>query len=198
MTWREVMNRRMDARRDGRLDVRVARHHVRDVVGTLSLGIDLEDLELAVTELVTNAALHTASGWVDGGVGIVVRAMNGRVRVEVTDDGGADTHPLVPDAVDDEGWLGESGRGLAMVGALADKAGAYPVPGRNGPRWVVWFELPGTVSESADHEERVLLRLALNVASAAFTEAMGTYGMLPGTVKTIHTMAEGNLDRVLG
>ncbi|MEV4254438.1 hypothetical protein AB0J52_14910 [Spirillospora sp. NPDC049652] len=47
-----------------------------------------------------------------------------------------------------------------------------------------------------EQAQRILLRQALDVASAAYTEAMQTYGLLPGTVRAVHALAEANLDRL--
>ncbi|MCP2336560.1 ATP-binding protein [Actinomadura rupiterrae] len=76
----------------------------------------LDDMLLVVDELAANAVQHTRSGE-DGGVfevGVLVEAE--RVVVSVTDQGG----PKVPaDGASDE--LAESGRGLILVAALADR-----------------------------------------------------------------------------
>ncbi|MFI6575327.1 ATP-binding protein [Nocardiopsis sp. NPDC050513] len=89
-------------------------------------GLDQEaaDLvELAVSELVTNAVVHTASGGRYGRVKVTVEVMPGQiVLVGVTDDGPRALRPItvptLPDHVDD---TTPSGRGLRLVAALSEK-----------------------------------------------------------------------------
>jgi anti-sigma regulatory factor (Ser/Thr protein kinase) len=98
-------------------------------------GLPEEATEIAallLTELVTNACRHaeSAAGWQ-----IYVRCatVRGRLRVEVSD---ADaTLPKPRDAGDDE----ESGRGLALVAALAAEWAAEPRTDAVGK--TIWFEL---------------------------------------------------------
>jgi anti-sigma regulatory factor (Ser/Thr protein kinase) len=106
----------------------IARAAVREVAS--EAGVDREVAEVAVllaSELVTNAVVH-------GRVPIAVDAVADAraVRVEVHDAGSGIAAPRRPasDAI--------SGRGLAIVDALATRWRAEPVPG-DGKR--VWFEL---------------------------------------------------------
>ncbi|MFE0253656.1 ATP-binding protein [Streptomyces sp. NPDC059010] len=88
-----------------------------------------DDLLLCVSELATNALLHGAPP----GRGFLLRVRyDGHVlRVEVHDSGtGVPRIPDDPDAPD------EGGRGLLLVGALADKWGV----GERNPGKVVWAE----------------------------------------------------------
>ncbi|MEV2274520.1 ATP-binding protein [Nocardiopsis sp. NPDC049922] len=80
-------------------------------------------VELAVSELVTNAVLHTASGGRCGRVKVTVEVMPGQiVLISVTDDGPRALRPItiptLPDHLDD---AEECGRGLRLVAALAEK-----------------------------------------------------------------------------
>ncbi|MER6771460.1 ATP-binding protein [Streptomyces bacillaris] len=72
----------------------------------------IDDAELVVSELVTNAIQHGGSG---GEVCFCVSASNGMVRVSVTDQNSV---PAVPKQV---GTEAESGRGLMLVAAIADQ-----------------------------------------------------------------------------
>jgi signal transduction histidine kinase len=104
--------------------VPTARRYVRTV-----LGDGASDVELAVSELVTNALEHSESG---AGGTIVLRLAGGeqRLRVEVTDAGSAVSRPHLERAeVDDE-----SGRGLEIVRAVSLNWGI------NGT--TVWCEFP--------------------------------------------------------
>jgi serine/threonine-protein kinase RsbW len=86
-----------------------------------------DDILLCVSELATNALLHG----VPPGRGFqLVLLLDGSLRVEVHDSGGG--HPCVPEA----GATEESGRGLLMVEAVADKWGV----GDRDPGKVVWCE----------------------------------------------------------
>ncbi|MFF3808191.1 ATP-binding protein [Streptomyces sp. NPDC002032] len=85
--------------------------------------------ELLVTELVTNALVHT-----DQGAEVSVRLAATRLRVEVRDYHARRPTPYVTSADD-----GTHGRGLVLVQALADAWGVDPLALGRGK--VVWFEL---------------------------------------------------------
>ncbi|MEU9303357.1 ATP-binding protein [Streptomyces sp. NPDC048269] len=90
-----------------------------------------EVAELLVTELVTNALVHTEQG-----AEVSASLASTRLRVEVRDYASRRPLQYVP-AADD----GTHGRGLMLVQALADAWGVEAVePGRGK---VVWFELDG-------------------------------------------------------
>ncbi|WP_030116505.1 MULTISPECIES: ATP-binding protein [Streptomyces] len=86
--------------------------------------------ELLVSELVTNALIHTRNGAV-----VTATATPARIRVEVQDFASEDLPaPYVPNADD-----GTHGRGLVLVRSLADAWGVETqLLGK-----VVWFELRG-------------------------------------------------------
>ena len=83
---------------------------------------------LLVSELVTNSVKHSRA--TNGAIELVACISPDVVRVEVSDDGeGFDPAPLADDDA-------ESGRGLQLVHALANRWGR-----RRGPRTSVWFEI---------------------------------------------------------
>jgi anti-sigma regulatory factor (Ser/Thr protein kinase) len=88
------------------------------------------DAEVLVSEVLTNAVLHGQPG-AEEPVRLTVEADGARLRVEVEDPGPGIEEPLrelpPPTAT--------SGRGLAIVGGLADRWGVGRLPSR------VWFEL---------------------------------------------------------
>jgi anti-sigma regulatory factor (Ser/Thr protein kinase) len=90
-----------------------------------------EQIELLVSELVTNSVRH---GGLDEGdwVEIRVTATNRTVRVRVVDPGPGFAPPSPPDPASHE----TSGWGLYLVDQIADRWGVA----RNG-NTVVWFEL---------------------------------------------------------
>ena len=105
----------------------VARHRVKEMLEAREVESDIPLLLL--TELVANAARHASPG------DVVVRiTLTGRVlRVEVAD---SSSRPLrLPVGA---GWEQESGRGLLLVEALAERWGSAAVVGGKS----VWFELP--------------------------------------------------------
>ncbi|MFI1224415.1 MULTISPECIES: ATP-binding protein [unclassified Streptomyces] len=89
-----------------------------------------EAAELLVSELVTNALIHTRHGAV-----VTATATSARLRVEVQDFTSDDLPPpYVPNADD-----GTHGRGLILVRSLAD---AWGVEAQALGK-IVWFELRG-------------------------------------------------------
>jgi hypothetical protein len=109
-------------------EVRNARRFVGHAIGGCPVA---PDVVLLASELAANAVRHTASG-AGGTFSVSVLAGTGRVRVEVHDLGSV-TAPALGRA----GAPGESGAGLGLVEAIADRWGFYG--GRHGR--VVWFEM---------------------------------------------------------
>lgn len=108
--------------------VREARAEVRRQLEGWGLGEDGEvaDVaELLVGELATNALVHAGSGF-----RLTLFAAHGFLRCEV-----ADAERRVPRVLD--AGAGESGRGMFLVDALAQRWGCH----RDGPGKTVWFEL---------------------------------------------------------
>jgi anti-sigma regulatory factor (Ser/Thr protein kinase) len=111
---------------------RDARHRLARVLrGVVSPAVLADTLTVAA-ELISNAVRHARP--LPGGVIRVALRMlgGGRLQVRVTDGGGGQPRPrnAGPDAV--------SGRGLAIVAALADRWGVEP----EGCGRCVWAELP--------------------------------------------------------
>jgi len=93
----------------------------------------LDDLQLLVTELVTNSVRHGSPGAAGAaGVGVVVELSEAAVRLEVTDAGSGFT----PGPREDLGDLA-SGWGLYLVDRLATEWGTEPA----GEGTRVWLEL---------------------------------------------------------
>ncbi|WP_306802597.1 ATP-binding protein [Streptomyces sp. DH8] len=120
-------------RRVGHADrsaVREVRRELREFLEHRSGREQVEAAELLVSELVTNALIHTRHGAV-----VTATATSARLRVEVQDFASEDLPaPYVPNADD-----GTHGRGLILVRSLADAWGVEAqVLGK-----VVWFELHG-------------------------------------------------------
>ncbi|GAA2117725.1 ATP-binding protein [Streptomyces synnematoformans] len=127
IVWRLPTSRRSPAR--GRALLAAQAH-------TWGLPPDAADTAvLLVSELLTNACLHARA---PRDRHIAARCVLGDkgLRVEVSDAG--DCAPPAPRRA---GPDDESGRGLALVAALASRWGAYPR--RNGIGKTVWFELDG-------------------------------------------------------
>ncbi len=92
---------------------------------------DADDAVLCVSELATNATLHSRSREPGGKFTLRVERGEDRLRVEVRDDGGAWTWPP-PDSA------GVHGRGLLIISELAS---AWGRAGDAVTGWTVWFEL---------------------------------------------------------
>ncbi|MDK1343345.1 ATP-binding protein [Streptomyces sp. 378] len=108
--------------------VREARAEVRrqlEAWGLAERGEVAEAAELLVGELAANALVHARSRF-----RLTLFAAHGVLRCEVAD--GEHRVPRVLDA-----GTGESGRGMFLVDALAQRWGCH----RDGPGKTVWFEL---------------------------------------------------------
>lgn len=82
----------------------------------------IDDVELSLSELATNALIHTA-----GPVRVRLALRGGAVRLDVADTSPHHPHGAVPDAG------AECGRGLLIVAALADRLTTEPYPGSPTP-----------------------------------------------------------------
>lgn len=131
-----------------------ARRFLMDVLIQWGLHDLLDSASLVVSEVVTNAVIHTT-----GPIELVAhRAGPGRLWLGVRDDSDREPAAAAPD-VDDIG-----GRGLAIVEVLADRWGSSPVPGRGGK--TVWAELSITEGTLALPEDTPPSRRAQLPASA--------------------------------
>ncbi|MFF3243786.1 SpoIIE family protein phosphatase [Streptomyces sp. NPDC002870] len=92
-----------------------------------------DELELLVSEIVTNALIHGQSA-----VDVRIRKYEDRLRVEVRDN---EPHPPIPAAILDieetRNDEAESGRGLLIVDAIASDWGSSPT----GRGKTTWFEM---------------------------------------------------------
>ena len=100
-----------------------------------------ETVNLLVSELVTNAILHAGSD-----VEVMVRLTATAARIEVTDASGDSIAPR--DATSEE----DSGRGLALVGSLAQRWGVRPAAGGGK---TVWFEVQRLSGDTPAPPERL-------------------------------------------
>lgn len=101
---------------------------LREFLRTRRRPEETEVAELLLSELVTNALIHTRNGAV-----VTVTSLPARLRVEVRDFvTGQEPAPYVPNADD-----GTHGRGLLLVQSLADSWGVTA----QALGKVVWFEL---------------------------------------------------------
>ncbi|MGH3276235.1 MAG: ATP-binding protein [Streptosporangiaceae bacterium] len=93
-------------------------------------GRPADDAILCLSELVTNATVHSRSRQVGGYVTVRVQLHGDHLRVDVCDQGGPWTEPTRED--------GQTGRGLLIVDQLACTWGRT---GDEKTGWVTWFEL---------------------------------------------------------
>jgi hypothetical protein len=105
--------------------VPAARRFVADALGGCPRA---DDLILAVSELVSNAVAHSASGQ-GGAIVVQVRTAPRWARIEVTDDGPAAGRPSRRN-----GW------GLQIVASVTDRSGATIQPDGRRTAWaeVTW------------------------------------------------------------
>jgi anti-sigma regulatory factor (Ser/Thr protein kinase) len=116
----QALGRRLDA-------PRVARAHVRDFLLDLDSADLVADVELVVSELVTNAVLHGT-----GQVQLRLEMVDGAVSVGVLDGGRAQPRPP------GRGHGAESGRGLALVAGLTRDWGIRPDSTGGKEVWAVF------------------------------------------------------------
>jgi signal transduction histidine kinase len=90
-----------------------------------------DDLELLVTELVTNAVRH-GGATSDRPLRLNLRRRAGRIRVEVLDPGSGFVSSRAATSDSAGGW------GLVLVDRIAARWGVSPLPSGT----CVWFELP--------------------------------------------------------
>jgi anti-sigma regulatory factor (Ser/Thr protein kinase) len=99
----------------------------------------VDDLELIAAELATNAIRHTPSGQEGGRFTVTVRYFAGRARLEVADQGSGPWLRLAEGGREGASSIGaECGRGLSIVGALADEIGLCVQPDGSN---VLWAEI---------------------------------------------------------
>jgi anti-sigma regulatory factor (Ser/Thr protein kinase) len=95
-----------------------------------------ETTVLLISELVTNAVLHSRSGEPGGRVTVVLCAGPAGILIQVSDDGGPSEPRISAVSADGE----EHGYGLLLVDALADRWGSICSPeGR-----VTWCRISGS------------------------------------------------------
>ncbi|WP_433509241.1 ATP-binding protein [Nonomuraea sp. CA-143628] len=124
---------------------------LRRCVAAVLLGAGCQDVDnarLIISELVSNALQHTASGYGGGLVAVDVIGLGSALtRIEVTDDG-ADTVPR-PRLSD---GLASRGRGLRLVEQIA---AAWGVRRSGGRQLTVWAEVRTSPGVPVCAEERV-------------------------------------------
>ncbi|MEV7982138.1 ATP-binding protein [Streptomyces sp. NPDC086519] len=108
------------------------RHYLREVLKRWRSEVLLDDLQLMLSEVVTNALTHAHSD-----VDIRMCRHAGVIRVEVQDSSPQPPVPTVIVANEAMNAEAESGRGLLIVDALAASWGSSPAGrGKN-----TWFEM---------------------------------------------------------
>jgi anti-sigma regulatory factor (Ser/Thr protein kinase) len=119
-----------------------ARSFVRQTLGTWGLSPQTGEIEVAVSELVTNAIMHG-----EGSVDVTVWRLADRLRVEVIDEG-FDSRPI---QIRDTNATSQRGWGLRLVENLSDGWGADRRPGHT----LVWMEhqLPTDDHQHRSHEQ---------------------------------------------
>jgi anti-sigma regulatory factor (Ser/Thr protein kinase) len=129
--------------------VRQARIELRDFLDGYGR---VDDAQLVLSELATNAVLHSRSRQDGGEIEVRFEYSPGVVRIEVVDQGDepardgdqpeqAEQIEAFAPAEDPAFPHGESGRGLKLVDALADKWGCDSSPGGPATWWAeLWTE----------------------------------------------------------
>jgi anti-sigma regulatory factor (Ser/Thr protein kinase) len=106
-----------------------ARRILRSVLAAWQIpATESEDAELIVSELATNAVVHTAGATIS----LLISLTEGKLALSVVDRG--PHRPIRPHQADIDA---ESGRGLHLIGALTEDWGAAPLGGGS----CVWARL---------------------------------------------------------
>ncbi len=121
--------------------VGVARRQVRSALGRWGLAGLGDDAGLVVSELFTNAVVHSGSD----NVACLLWTAAGKLHIEVVDEGRAPAGPQARTAADGD----ESGRGLALVAHLAEGWGVRPPA--HGTGRTVWATLSCPRNEALPH-----------------------------------------------
>ncbi|GAA4231136.1 anti-sigma regulatory factor (Ser/Thr protein kinase) [Streptosporangium album] len=117
----------------------VARQWVRHLLAGKVAEAALDDVMLLLSEVVTNAVVHSDSSHSpSGSVTVCLAAGDGRLHIEVIDDGSAGSIPFVRASDPDS----DGGRGLLLVDLIATDWGAH----HDQSSTVVWFHLPSGTS----------------------------------------------------
>jgi anti-sigma regulatory factor (Ser/Thr protein kinase) len=102
------------------------------------------DAALCLSELATNACMHSQSRQPGGHFTVRAAIHGGQLRAEVHDDGGPWTQPV-------RSHDGQHGRGLLILAQLADDWGRT---GDSATGWTVWFTMPlSGAAASPQHPE---------------------------------------------
>ncbi|MFJ2031172.1 ATP-binding protein [Streptosporangium sp. NPDC087985] len=118
--------------------VATARQWTRDLLTGRTSDLTLDDVALLLSEVMTNAVLHSDSGRTpNGSVMICIGTDATTVHIEVIDDGSATSLPFIRAGdLDSDG-----GRGLLLVDLLATAWGTHQHDHAGN---AVWFHLPHT------------------------------------------------------
>jgi serine phosphatase RsbU (regulator of sigma subunit)/anti-sigma regulatory factor (Ser/Thr protein kinase) len=144
----------------------------------------LDDVELVVSELVTNAILHGARP-----ILLRLSTLGERVRVEV-EDGGRDLPVRMRE--DTEAM---TGRGLPLVGRLANGWGVEPTLGHGK---IVWAEVAETALDGAEHDSQVDVDALLAAWSEENDGGEQTYVVELGAVPTgLLLQAKAHIDNLV-
>lgn len=124
--------------------VRSIRSRVREFLTRAGHGEEaLDDAELAVSELATNALLHSRSGQSGGVMTLFIRSDSQRLRVAVADQGDRDPADAESGHTREDG--DDFGRGKFIVDSCATRSGEYWSEATH----VAWFEIDDAAGESA-------------------------------------------------
>lgn len=161
--------------------VAVVRRHVRALLDGWGLPELTDAAELCVSELVSNVVTHVGRG---APVSVGVSVAGGRLRIEVRDP---DTRAL-PTLVEASAGA-ETGRGMALVDALAERWGV----GMDPDGKVTWCELEGGVpSAEPGHDACAAL-----IAHTLHCHSHGPFFRSPKRSRLGATVAEADVIEVI-
>ena len=80
----------------------------------------IADIAISVSELVNNAICHGNKSELEQPVKVLLKRVNGKVEIYVTDQGNGFNHESIASPIADENLMKEVGRGLFIVKSLMD------------------------------------------------------------------------------
>jgi serine/threonine-protein kinase RsbW len=106
-----------------------AENHILSTAGQMGFGEDdLHEIGMAVREAMVNAVVHGNRYNLKKKVHLLVGTEVDRLNIQITDEGEGFERTELPNPLDEENLLRQSGRGLLLIEAFVDEFSIHPAP----------------------------------------------------------------------